>query len=60
MPCGSPASTLEVVAAAGLTRVMPPARNRRDYDILAGAREKLELVWLDASTMQSLPRWRVE
>ena len=43
MPCGSTASTPEVVTAAGLTRVMLPARNRRDYDdIPAGAREKLE------------------
>lgn len=36
------------VTAAGLTRVMLPARNRRDYDdIPAGAREKLEFVWLE-------------
>jgi hypothetical protein len=43
MPCGSTASTPEVVAAEGLTRIMLPARNRRDYDdIPAGAREKLE------------------
>jgi ATP-dependent Lon protease len=34
--------------AAGLTRVMLPARNRCDYDdIPAGAREKLEFVWLE-------------
>jgi ATP-dependent Lon protease len=27
---------------------MPPARNRRDYDnIPAGARERLEFVWLE-------------
>jgi hypothetical protein len=48
MPCGSTASTPEVVAAAVLTRVMMPARNRRDYDdIPAGARKKLEFVWLE-------------
>ena len=60
MPCGSAASTPEVVAAAGLTRVMLSARNRRDYDILAGAREKLEFVWLERVEDESLPRWRVE
>ena len=44
MPRGSAASTPEV-AAAGLTRIVLPARNRRDYDdIPAGAREKLEFV----------------
>ena len=40
----------KVVAAhrAGITRVMLPARNRKDYDdIPAGAREKLEFVWLE-------------
>ena len=48
MPCGSTASTPEVVAAAVLTRVMMSARNRRDYDdIPAGARKKLEFVWLE-------------
>jgi ATP-dependent Lon protease len=40
--------TPEVVAVAGLTRVMLPARNRRDCcDIPAGAREKLEFAWLE-------------
>ena len=35
-------------AGAGITRVMLPARNRRDYDdIPADAREKLEFVWLE-------------
>jgi len=38
----------QAAAAAGSTRVMLPARNRRDYDnIPAGAREKLEFVWLE-------------
>jgi ATP-dependent Lon protease len=33
---------------AGITRVMLPARNRRDFeDIPAEAREKLEFVWLE-------------
>ncbi|WP_423787501.1 S16 family serine protease, partial [Klebsiella pneumoniae] len=32
----------------GLTRVMLPARNKRDYDdIPAGARAKLEFIWLE-------------
>jgi ATP-dependent Lon protease len=35
-------------ASAGLTRVMLPARNRRDYDeIPLGARNKLEFIWLE-------------
>jgi ATP-dependent Lon protease len=35
-------------AAAGLTRVMLPARNRRDYeDIPEDARNKLEFIWLE-------------
>jgi ATP-dependent Lon protease len=40
----------KVVAAAeaGLTRVMLPARNRRDFDdIPAGARDELEFIWLE-------------
>ena len=32
----------------GLTRVMLPARNRRDFDeIPLGARDKLEFIWLE-------------
>src|ERR1700754_4981015 len=35
-------------APAGLTRVMLPARNRRDFDdIPQGAREKLDFIWLE-------------
>ena len=35
-------------AAAGLTRVMLPARNRRDFeDIPKDARDRLEFVWLE-------------
>jgi ATP-dependent Lon protease len=35
-------------AAAGLTRVMLPARNRRDFDeIPQGARDKLQFIWLE-------------
>src|SRR4029077_19269277 len=35
-------------AAAGLTREMLPARNRRDFDeIPQGARDKLQFIWLE-------------
>ncbi len=35
-------------AGAGLTRVMLPARNRRDYDeIPKDARDRLEFIWLE-------------
>ena len=40
----------KVVAAhrAGLTRVLLPARNRKDFeDIPEGARNSLELIWLE-------------
>ena len=40
----------KVIAAdrAGLTRVMLPARNRRDHDdIPADVRERLQFVWLE-------------
>lgn len=40
--------TLVTPAAAGVTRVMLPARNRRDFDdIPREARDKLEFIWLD-------------
>jgi ATP-dependent Lon protease len=48
LPVGGIKEKVVAAAAAGLTRVMLPARNRRDYDdIPAGAREKLEFVWLE-------------
>ena len=35
-------------AAAGVTRVMLPARNKRDYDeIPEEARKKLQFIWLE-------------
>jgi ATP-dependent Lon protease len=40
----------KVVAAerAGITKVMLPSRNRRDFDdIPASSREKLQFVWLE-------------
>ena len=46
-------------AAAALTRVMLPAGNRRDFDeIPQGAREKLQFVWLDLSTMRLPKPWK--
>ena len=48
LPVGGIKEKVVAAAAAGLTRVMLPARNRRDYDdIPAGARDKLEFVWLE-------------
>jgi ATP-dependent Lon protease len=47
LPAGGIKEKVVAVAAAGLSRVLLPARNRRDYDdIPAGARDKLEFVWL--------------
>ncbi|MCC8941163.1 endopeptidase La [Bradyrhizobium sp. Arg68] len=48
LPVGGIKEKVVAAAAAGLTRVMLPARNRRDYDdIPASAREKLEFIWLE-------------
>jgi ATP-dependent Lon protease len=48
LPVGGIKEKVVAAAAAGLTRVMLPSRNRRDFDeIPAGARSKLEFVWLD-------------
>jgi ATP-dependent Lon protease len=48
LPVGGIKEKVVAAAAAGLTRVMLPARNRRDFDeIPQGARQKLEFVWLD-------------
>ncbi len=48
LPVGGIKEKVVAAAAAGLTRVMLPARNRRDYDeIPAGARDKLEFIWLE-------------
>jgi len=48
LPVGGIKEKVVAAAAAGLTRVMLPARNRRDFDdIPQGAREKLEFVWLE-------------
>jgi ATP-dependent Lon protease len=48
LPVGGIKEKIVAAAAAGLTRVMLPARNRRDLDdIPQGAREKLEFIWLE-------------
>ena len=48
LPVGGIKEKVVAAAAAGLTRVMLPARNRRDFDeIPKEAREKLEFVWLE-------------
>ena len=48
LPVGGIKEKVVAAAAAGVTRVMLPARNRRDYDdIPEEARDKLEFVWLE-------------
>ncbi len=48
LPVGGIKEKVVAAARSGLTRVMLPARNRRDYDdIPEEARKKLEFVWLE-------------
>jgi ATP-dependent Lon protease len=48
LPVGGIKEKVVAAAAAGVARVMLPARNRRDYDDLPlGARNKLEFIWLE-------------
>jgi ATP-dependent Lon protease len=48
LPVGGIKEKVVAAAAAGVTRVMLPARNRRDFDeIPEDARNRLEFVWLD-------------
>jgi ATP-dependent Lon protease len=48
LPVGGIKEKVVAAAAAGLTRVMLPARNRRDYDdIPQTARDRLEFIWLE-------------
>ncbi|MFO1080546.1 MAG: endopeptidase La [Reyranellaceae bacterium] len=48
LPVGGIKEKVVAAAAAGITRVMLPARNRRDYDdIPEEVRNALEFVWLD-------------
>ena len=48
LPVGGIKEKVVAAAAAGIKRVMLPARNRRDYeDIPADVRDALEFVWLE-------------
>ena len=48
LPVGGIREKVVAAAAAGLTRVLLPARNRRDFEeIPRAARDKLEFVWLE-------------
>jgi ATP-dependent Lon protease len=48
LPVGGIKEKVVAAAAAGITRVMLPARNKRDYDdIPKGARDALEFIWLE-------------
>jgi ATP-dependent Lon protease len=48
LPVGGIKEKVVAAAAAGLSRVMLPTRNRRDFDeIPQGARDKLKFVWLE-------------
>jgi len=48
LPVGGIKEKVVAAAAAGIERVMLPARNRRDYEeIPSDARDKLEFVWLE-------------
>jgi ATP-dependent Lon protease len=48
LPVGGIKEKVVAAAAAGLTRVMLPARNKRDYDdIPKSARDALEFIWLE-------------
>jgi ATP-dependent Lon protease len=48
LPVGGIKEKVVVAAAAGITRVMLPARNRRDSDdIPEDARNRLKFIWLE-------------
>src|SRR4051794_12975866 len=48
LPVGGIKEKVVAAAAAGLTRVMLPARNKRDFDdIPKDARDRLSFVWLE-------------
>ncbi|MGB9117385.1 S16 family serine protease, partial [Bradyrhizobium sp.] len=48
LPVGGIKEKVVAAAAAGLTRVMLPARNKRDFEeIPLGARDRLEFIWLE-------------
>ena len=48
LPIGGVKEKVLAAMRAGITRVMLPSRNKRDFeDVPAEAREKLEFVWLE-------------
>ena len=48
LPVGGIKEKVVAAATAGITRVMLPARNKRDFDdIPEDARDKLEFIWLE-------------
>jgi ATP-dependent Lon protease len=48
LPIGGVKEKVLAAMRAGITRVMLPQRNRKEFDdVPAEAREKLEFVWLD-------------
>ena len=48
LPVGGIKEKVIAAAAAGLTRVMLPARNKRDFDDIPDeVRQQLEFVWLE-------------
>jgi ATP-dependent Lon protease len=48
LPVGGIKEKVVAAARAGITRVMLPARNRRDYDdIPEEVRNQLEFIWLE-------------
>jgi len=48
LPVGGIKEKVVAAAAAGITRVMLPARNRRDWDdIPREVRDRLEFIWLE-------------
>ena len=48
LPVGGIKEKVVAAAAAGLTRVLLPARNRRDFEeIPQAARDQLEFVWVE-------------
>jgi ATP-dependent Lon protease len=48
LPVGGIKEKTVAAAAAGITRVLLPARNRRDFEeIPEDARNRLEFVWLE-------------
>lgn len=48
LPVGGIKEKVVAAAAAGITRVLLPGRNRRDLDeIPQDARNRLEIVWID-------------